>query len=195
MRESKHSEKNTKKSFWKDKKNIAIVVLSFFLIISFGDSPSQDTTKLNNEINSLEEQVKSLSRELEEKNSENNSLEIEELQKQIQDKDTHINNLENQINSLNEEKTNLNSKITELTEENNNLQAYKTSSASSSKTQTTSTSKVYAEPTNTSYTVYITNSGEKYHRDGCRYLKNSKIAIDKSSAISQGYTACSVCNP
>ena len=45
------------------------------------------------------------------------------------------------------------------------------------------------------YTVYITKTGEKYHRDGCRYLKKSKIAIDKSSAINQGYTPCSVCHP
>jgi len=45
------------------------------------------------------------------------------------------------------------------------------------------------------YTVYITNTGEKYHRDGCRYLARSKIPIKKSDAIKQGYTPCSVCNP
>lgn len=44
-------------------------------------------------------------------------------------------------------------------------------------------------------TVYITNTGEKYHSGGCRYLKKSKIPIDRSSAIAQGYGACSVCNP
>ena len=44
-------------------------------------------------------------------------------------------------------------------------------------------------------TVYITNTGEKYHRDGCRYLKKSQIAISRSDAIAQGYGACSVCNP
>lgn len=48
---------------------------------------------------------------------------------------------------------------------------------------------------NTSYTVYITRTGEKYHRSGCRYLRQSKIAIDRSAAIRQGYTPCSVCNP
>lgn len=42
-------------------------------------------------------------------------------------------------------------------------------------------------------TVYITNSGSKYHRDGCRYLKKSKIPISLSDAQAQGYTACSVC--
>lgn len=42
-------------------------------------------------------------------------------------------------------------------------------------------------------TVYITNTGEKYHMSACQYLRNSKIAISKSTAISRGYTACSVC--
>jgi hypothetical protein len=44
-------------------------------------------------------------------------------------------------------------------------------------------------------TVYITNTGEKYHSSSCRYLAKSKIAIDLSDAISQGYNACKVCKP
>jgi len=43
--------------------------------------------------------------------------------------------------------------------------------------------------------VYITKTGTKYHRDGCRYLSKSKIPIKKSDAIKRGYTACSICNP
>ena len=35
----------------------------------------------------------------------------------------------------------------------------------------------------------------KYHSDGCQYLKKSKIAIDINSAKSRGYTPCSRCNP
>lgn len=44
------------------------------------------------------------------------------------------------------------------------------------------------------YIVYITRSGSKYHTSNCSYLKSS-IAISKIDAISQGYTACSRCNP
>jgi hypothetical protein len=44
-------------------------------------------------------------------------------------------------------------------------------------------------------TVYITKTGSKYHSDGCRYLSKSKTAIDLASAISKGYSACSVCKP
>ena len=42
-------------------------------------------------------------------------------------------------------------------------------------------------------TVYVTNSGKKYHREGCQYLKKSKIPISLSSAQSQGYAPCSKC--
>lgn len=44
-------------------------------------------------------------------------------------------------------------------------------------------------------TVYITKTGHKYHRAGCRYLSRSEIAITLSQAKAEGYTPCSVCNP
>ncbi len=43
--------------------------------------------------------------------------------------------------------------------------------------------------------VYITETGEKYHRGECRYLKDSQISISKSDAIARGYEACKVCHP
>ena len=46
-----------------------------------------------------------------------------------------------------------------------------------------------------STTVYITNTGAKYHRSWCSYLRRSKIAISLSSAKNEGYTPCSRCNP
>lgn len=52
-----------------------------------------------------------------------------------------------------------------------------------------------AQSQNNEYTVYITKTGKKYHRSGCRYLSRSQISISKSNAISEGYTPCSVCNP
>jgi phage baseplate assembly protein gpV len=44
-------------------------------------------------------------------------------------------------------------------------------------------------------TVYITNSGGKYHSSGCQYLKKSKIPIGLSDAKDQGYSPCSKCGP
>jgi len=47
---------------------------------------------------------------------------------------------------------------------------------------------------NTSVTVYITKTGTKYHRDGCKYLSKSKIAISLEQA-KKSYGPCSVCKP
>ena len=44
-------------------------------------------------------------------------------------------------------------------------------------------------------TVYITNTGAKYHRGSCKWLYASKIPISRSEAIAEGYTACKVCRP
>lgn len=44
-------------------------------------------------------------------------------------------------------------------------------------------------------TVYITNSGAKYHSDGCRYLAKSKKPISLSEALNKGYEPCSKCSP
>lgn len=44
-------------------------------------------------------------------------------------------------------------------------------------------------------TVYITRTGKKYHRDGCRSLNRSRIPIKRSDAAAQGYGACKVCRP
>jgi chemotaxis protein histidine kinase CheA len=57
------------------------------------------------------------------------------------------------------------------------------SSASQSSSETTET------------TVYITNTGEKYHTSGCSSLSKSKIPIDLAKAKAEGYTACSKCHP
>jgi biopolymer transport protein ExbD len=38
-------------------------------------------------------------------------------------------------------------------------------------------------------TVYVTRTGKKYHRDGCRYLAASKIEISLKDAKAKGYTA------
>lgn len=44
-------------------------------------------------------------------------------------------------------------------------------------------------------TVYVTRTGEKYHRDGCRYLSKSQIPMSLQDAKASGYTPCSVCRP
>lgn len=43
--------------------------------------------------------------------------------------------------------------------------------------------------------VYITETGSKYHRGGCRSLRKSKIRITLKEAKNQGYTPCKICRP
>ena len=46
-----------------------------------------------------------------------------------------------------------------------------------------------------SNTVYITNTGSKYHKASCRTLKNSMIKTTLQEAKADGYTACKICKP
>jgi endonuclease YncB( thermonuclease family) len=43
--------------------------------------------------------------------------------------------------------------------------------------------------------VFITSTGRKYHREGCRELDASKKPITRGLAEVQGYTPCSKCKP
>jgi micrococcal nuclease len=44
-------------------------------------------------------------------------------------------------------------------------------------------------------TVYVTNSGRRYHLDGCSSLSRSKIAVTLTDAVKSGYEPCTICNP
>jgi hypothetical protein len=43
-------------------------------------------------------------------------------------------------------------------------------------------------------TVYVTRTGAKYHKEGCRYLSKSMIPMKLSEAVER-YSPCSVCKP
>lgn len=43
-------------------------------------------------------------------------------------------------------------------------------------------------------TVYITNTGEKYHEDGCKHLHSSKIPVTLDEALSRGLDPCKDCH-
>lgn len=192
----------TKKKFWKDDKNIAIVILSVMLISLAFLSPTTYSTldavgtidRLSTEINELKQSNDNLQKELEDnKNAitklteEKQALENEknQLAEEKQKLSDEKQKLEEDNKQLNDEKTQLNNQIEQLkkTSSTQTTEQKKTSQVSSNTQKTTST------------TVYVTNTGNKYHRSGCSYLRKSSNAISKDAAISQGYTPCSRCNP
>jgi endonuclease YncB( thermonuclease family) len=46
-----------------------------------------------------------------------------------------------------------------------------------------------------STTVYVTDTGTKYHVAGCKSLSKSKTEISFDDAIAQGYEPCAICYP
>lgn len=50
-------------------------------------------------------------------------------------------------------------------------------------------------PSAQSDVVYVTDTGDKYHRAWCRYLRQSKSETTRARAIADGKTPCSVCRP
>ena len=42
-------------------------------------------------------------------------------------------------------------------------------------------------------TIFVTRTGKKFHREGCRYLAKSKIPISRQDVAARGYSPCSVC--
>lgn len=175
------NESQTKNPFWKNKKNIAIIILSFILFCSLGSTPSIDTNNISN-VTQYKTQINELNAKLENSLSQIKSLETDK--KSLKDK---ISNLEEEKEELEKENENLNSKLkdaTKTTSTSSSLTSKKTSSSNNSSSNITQRT-----------TVYITKTGSKYHKSSCSYLKKSKISISLKSAKSQGYTACSRCNP
>ena len=66
-------------------------------------------------------------------------------------------------------------------------------SVSQSTSKSASKAKTSSRTSSGGSTVYITDTGSKYHADGCRYLSKSKHAIGLNDAISRGLSPCSVC--
>lgn len=211
IKTSKYSKRanNSKKSFWKNGKNIAIIILSFLLvcfIVAYGNSDANKVEELTNQIN-----------ELEQKNNELNSK-IEDNQKQI----TNLQNankllveekgkLEEEKKTLETEKQELNTKVEELEKISSTKntkptttpvatisQPQKSSSSSSSSTSSVSTSSSQSTSTSSSSTnsqmVWVGETGTKYHNQDCRTLKGKGHQITLQQAQAEGREPCKVCH-
>ena len=52
-----------------------------------------------------------------------------------------------------------------------------------------------ANPQRNEVTVYVTDTGAKYHRAGCVHLRRSSHPLSLSEARRRGYEPCKVCKP
>lgn len=129
---------------------------------------------------------------------------VSDLQAQVDESQPAIDGLKAQVASLTEEKNGLQSQVDTLTSQKADLQKQvdtlkagassgSSSGSSSSGGSSASVPAAYSSSGDQSETVYVTDTGSKYHSAGCRYLKKSQIPISLSEAKRQGYTACSVC--
>lgn len=124
------------------------------------------------------------------------------LQSQVDESQPAIDGLKAQVASLTEEKNGLQTQVDTLTSQKADLQkqvdtlkagASSGSSSGGSSSDSSSVPAAYSSSDDQSETVYVTDTGSKYHSAGCRYLKKSQIPMSLSEAKRQGYTACSVC--
>ncbi len=193
---------------------LLIIIAGLSLNLSMTNA-TQETLKTDYEqkIGELQSTVDTLTddkKNLENENSEykNKISNFSDSSEELENYKTQCSELETKYNKLQTDYNTLKTNYDKLSAEKTAISTASTSSASSSKASSTSNSTKVSSTTNTtntsasnddskknSHTVYITNTGSKYHSGGCRYLKKSKIAISESDAISQGYSACSVCNP
>lgn len=190
MGESKEDQKNLKE---KNKflnfngKNFAIIILSillFLVIATYPNDNSAKITELNNQIQSLNQQIEEKNKTIED-NTELKNLQIQ------------IDNLQSENTKLENEKNELNKKLESAQKTSSNSQQSSNTISSNSSTNKKTVKSQEASTTSTPQgtIVYITNTGKKYHRSNCSYLRNSKISINISDAKAKGYTACSRCNP
>ena len=129
---------------------------------------------------------------------------VSDLQAQADESQPTIDGLKAQVSSLTEEKNGLQAQVDTLTSQKADLQKQvdtlkagassgSSSGSSSSGGSSASVPAAYSSSDDQSETVYVTDTGSKYHSAGCRYLKKSQIPMSLSEAKRQGYTACSVC--
>lgn len=70
-----------------------------------------------------------------------------------------------------------------------------TTGSASSGSDSSAAENSAADSSNSETMVYITATGKKYHRAGCRTLKKSDTEVTLDEAKSMGLSPCGICNP
>ena len=171
---------NIKKSFWKDKKNVAIVILSALLLLNpFGQTDNaSEISKLKTKISSLETTISTLENQNTNLKTKNDTLEQEKKE------------LENENQRLAQENSQLKETKTISQQESTNINVTTPPTSSSELLEATETTQLSES---NSEMVWVGNTGTKYHKHSCRTLKGNGQQITLKQALSEGRQACKVC--
>lgn len=97
-----------------------------------------------------------------------------------------------QENTSQKETSNTSNQSTSTSSSNTNKTNNKTTTSSSS---SSSVSNASTSDDETSETVWVGNTGTKYHRQSCRTLKGKGHKITLKEALAEGREPCKVCKP
>lgn len=176
-------EKTIKKVNWKNL-SVGLIAIAFAALLVFMLQGFSDYRK---QIEDLESEIANLQEEIESLNVENKSLYAE------------YDMLSNRYNLLSEENSNLQKQIENKNDRIEELQEQNSGAALTVGRPFTSSSNG-ASANTSSYdsgggVVYIAEKGKKFHTYSCHYVRNSRIEIDRNTAIAKGYEPCKVCVP
>lgn len=172
---------------------ILAVIIAVMLVVFIGTNSEKITIeKQYNELQAkLEDTSKTLQGQIKERDNKITELQQEEKKNEINESikslESEKKTLEKDKKTLEQEKQTLSTQIEELKKTSSTITQNKTDST------TTTTSSTTAVKNTNSAIVYVTKTGNKYHKSNCSYLKKSKIQTTLSEAQSQGYTPCSRC--
>lgn len=179
--------------------NLAIIILVILALVGLCYLGYDFYNDYQEKIASYEEQIDNLHSTISSKTQELNKYKnkVTEFNKQIQFMDEHVAICPNDGSGLYHkygcEHLDISSFMIYNSKQAPN-EGYSPCSYCSDLSNTYSSWDIYKEKREKSEIVYVTDTGSKYHRNNCSYLK-SKNSITKEKAIQQGYSACSRCNP
>lgn len=179
--------------------SILAVITIVMLVVFIGTNGEKVTIeKQYNELQAkLEHTSKTLQGQIKEKDNKITELQQDEKKNEINESiktlESEKQNLEKDKKTLEQEKQTLSTQIEELKKTSSTTTQNKTVSTTAPTSNPTTTSSTTAVKNTNSAIVYVTKTGNKYHKSNCSYLKKSKIQTTLSEAQSQGYTPCSKC--
>ena len=144
----------------------------------------------------LKEQARLVSEELSDqaRRLDENSKAVEELRSGIEELKKSLTELSDNLTAAKAEHSNENAAVHKTIEETKaELESLKEEVKTLKESLSAFQKPAVRAPTEGAV-VYVTRTGEKYHRAGCRYLRQSAIPLALTQARTR-YSPCSVCGP